>query len=98
MTFYLSGAGIYGVFLLLAKLSDKECSKTDPASWLVLAIASALWVVVAPISLIEVSTKLKQKVRFDPTKKANLNQKYIETVLQAEEFESNTFSQLNTGN
>ena len=100
MTFYLSGAGIYGVFLLLVKFSDKECSKTDPASWLVLAIASALWIVVAPISLIEISTKLKQKDRFDATRKANLNQnqKYIKTVLQAEEFDSNTLSQLNTGN
>lgn len=100
MTFYLSGAGIYGVFLLLSKFSDKECSKSDPASWLVLAIASALWIVVVPISLIEITTKLKQKDRFDPTRKAkpNQNQKYIETVLQGEEFDSNALSQLNAGN
>lgn len=99
MTFYLSGAGIYGIFLLLAKFSDKKCSKTDPASWLVLAIASTLWVVVAPISLIEISVKLKKKAVFNATKPTNKNQnQHIETVLQGEEFDSNTLSQVNAGN
>lgn len=98
MTFYLSGAGIYGIFLLLAKFSDRESSKTDPASWLVLAIASVLWIVVLPISLVEISTKLRQKSLLNSDRPKNQNQKYIETVLQAEEFESNTLSQLNTGN
>jgi len=53
MTLYLSGAGTYCAFLLFSKFSDKECSKTDPISWIVIAIASALWVIVVPISLIE---------------------------------------------
>lgn len=91
MIFYLSGAGVYCAFLLLSMFGDRECSKTDLTSWLVLAIASTLWIVVVPISLIEISTKLKQKARFDLTKQATpvTNQQYIETVVQAE-FDSNT--------
>lgn len=85
MTFYLFGAGIYGVFLLIIKFSKKDDSKTDPAAWLVLAIASILWIVVVPISLIEIFTKHKQKALLDANKKANLNRdrEYLTTVLQA---------------
>lgn len=84
MTFYLSGVGIYGVFLLLIKFSDRECSKIDLASWLVLAIAAILWIVVVPISLIEIVTKLKQKAQLDANK-ANLSRerKYLKPVLPA---------------
>ena len=99
MTFYLSGAGVYCAFLLLSKFSDKECSKTDLTSWLVLAIASSLWIVVVPISLIEISNKLKQKDRFNPFRQTSpiAKQQYIETVVQGE-FDSNAISQLNAGN
>ena len=99
MTFYLSGAGVYCAFLLLSKFSDKECSKTDLTSWLVLAIASTLWIIVVPISLIEITTKLKRKDRFELTKQTSLvtNQQYIETVVQGE-YDSNTLSPLNAGN
>ena len=98
MTFYLSGAGIYCTFLLLSKFNDKECSKTEVASWLVLAIASALWIVVVPISLMEISNKFKQKDRLDRLKQINpgTKQQYIEVVQG--EFNSNTMSQLNVGN
>lgn len=51
MTLYLFGAGAYCTLILLSKFSDQECSKTDPASWLAIAIASALWFIVIPISL-----------------------------------------------
>ena len=61
MTFYLSGAGAYCAFLLLSKLRDKECSKTDLTSWLVIAIASTFWLIVIPISLIELRAKAKSK-------------------------------------
>ena len=86
MAFYLSGVGIYGVFLLLVKFSDKECSKIDFASWLVLAIASILWIVVVPISSIEIATKLKQKALLDANK-ANLSRdrKYLGPVLPEKE-------------
>lgn len=59
MTFYLSGAGAYCAFLLFSKFSDKECSKTDFTSWLAIVIASTFWLIVIPISLIELKTKAK---------------------------------------
>ena len=61
MTLYLSGAGAYCLFLLFNKFSDRECSKTDPRSWLVLTVASALWMIVVPLSLIELTAKAKTK-------------------------------------
>lgn len=63
MTLYLSGAGAYCAFLLLCKFKDRECSKTDPTSWIIVAIASAFWIVVMPISLIEIRTKASIKAR-----------------------------------
>ena len=61
MTLYLSGTLAYGLFLLFSKFSDRECSKTDPVSWLVIAIASSFWIVVLPISLIELLGKSQAK-------------------------------------
>ena len=72
MTFYLSGAGAYCAFLLFNKFSDKECSKTEPASWLVVAIASALWIIVIPISLIEIQTKAKDRQQLANTEPSDL--------------------------
>ena len=63
MTFYLSGTVAYGLFLLANKFRDRECSKTDPISWLVIAIASTFWVVVLPISLLEIKSKSQAKLR-----------------------------------
>lgn len=39
---------------------DRECSKTDLLSWTIIAIASLLWIVVLPISIMEIQSKAKQ--------------------------------------
>ena len=65
MTFYLSGAGAYCAFLLFKKFSDRECSKTDPASWLVIAIASTFWIAVIPLSVLEIRAKAKRQSQLD---------------------------------
>ena len=67
MILYLSGTVAYCLFLLTSKFSDKECSKTDPISWLVIAIASSFWIVVLPISLIELINKSKAKLKSKKT-------------------------------
>ncbi|MCC0178613.1 hypothetical protein I4641_16695 [Waterburya agarophytonicola K14] len=40
---------------------DSECSKTDSTSWLIIAIASLFWILVIPISLLELQAKAKNK-------------------------------------
>ncbi len=99
MTLYLSGAGAYCAFLLLSKFSDRECSKTDPASWLVVAIASALWIIVVPISLIEIRTKTKAKAQLAQIRKAGnpqtITQK-VEATGEIKEFDANSLAQLNS--
>jgi hypothetical protein len=62
MTLYLFGAGTYCTFLLFSQFRDRECSKTDLRSWLVIAIASTFWMLVIPISLMEIRTKAKAKL------------------------------------
>ena len=59
MTFYLSGAATYGIFLIYRMFQDAECSKTDLLSWSVIAIASLFWIVVIPISLWEIQSKVE---------------------------------------
>ena len=91
MTFYLSGAGAYFVFLLFKKFSDRECSKTDPKSWLVVAIASAFWLAVIPLSVLETRNKAKQQSQLDDILNSsdcysNLQPAQVESRL---EFESN---------
>ena len=61
MTFYLSGAGTYCVFLVYRMFQDSQCSKTDSTSWLVIAIASLFWILVIPLSLLELRAKAKDK-------------------------------------
>lgn len=95
MTLYLSGAGAYCAFLLLSKFSDRECSKTDPASWLVVAIASALWIIVIPISLIEIRTKAKIKEQLAQTRKS-INPQTIEATEKIKEFDANSLAQINS--
>ncbi len=95
MTLYLSGAGVYCAFLLLSKFSDRECSKTDPASWLVVAIASALWIIVIPISLIEIRTKAKAKAQLAQTRKS-INPQTIEATEKLKEFDANSLAQINS--
>ena len=55
MTFYLAGVGAYCVFLLFEMFSDRECSKTDRASWMLILLASLLWVIVIPISIVNIA-------------------------------------------
>ena len=84
MTLYLSGTVAYGLFLLVNKFRDRECSKTDPISWLVIAIASTLWVVVLPISLIELKGKSQAKLRRNEQTEAQTSQEdtsYVEATI-----------------
>lgn len=90
MTLYLSGASAYCAFLLFTKFSDQECSKTDPASWIVVALASALWIVVIPISLMEIRAKAQAKVQQEA-----INQQ-TDSVEKLPELDSNTLAQLKT--
>lgn len=98
MTLYLSGAGAYCAFLLFSQFSDQECSKTDPASWLVIAIASILWVIVIPVSLIEIRSKAKSKEQLEEMTKSRNSEaiaQRMDSAGQSNEFDSNTLVQLN---
>ena len=102
MTFYLSGAGAYCFFLLCRMFGDRECSKTDRASWIVIAIASLFWVLVIPISIWELQAKAKAKVKLDAVAKPinfGADTRYIKTVRQvADEPEENATPKLNPRN
>ncbi len=63
MTLYLSGAVAYCIFLIYKMFSDQECSKTEVISWIVITIASLFWVIVIPISIIEIQSKTKVKAQ-----------------------------------
>lgn len=102
MTFYLSGAGTYCFFLICRMLSDRECSKTDRAAWIVIAIASIFWIFVIPISILEIQAKAKAKARLDAVAKPinfGADARYIKTIQQVtEEPEVNTTPKLNPNN
>lgn len=68
MKLYLVVAGVYFVFLLFSKFSDRECSKTDVASWLLVISISALWILVIPMSLIEIELKARVKASLEESK------------------------------
>lgn len=57
MTFYLFGAGAYCTFLVLLMLKEQQNLQAASKEWIVIVIASALWVIVVPISLLEIITK-----------------------------------------
>jgi RsiW-degrading membrane proteinase PrsW (M82 family) len=61
MLFYLSGAGVYCIVLLLNKFKYQKGLKTTPISWLIIFMASTFWLVAIPISLLEIITKGKAK-------------------------------------
>lgn len=61
MTLYLSGASAYGIFLIYRMFCDPECSKTDTVSWMVIAVASLFWMIVIPLSLLELQSKYQSK-------------------------------------
>ncbi len=63
MTFYFSGTAAYCIFLICKMFQDRECSKTDSYSWIVIAIASLLWIVVIPISIMELQAKAKKRAK-----------------------------------
>lgn len=92
MTLYLVCAGAYFTFLLFSKFCDRECSKTSPVSWLVVVIASALWIFVVPISLIEIKLKAKAKA------KARLEEELINSRVNSQqelvEIDSNNTARL----
>ena len=88
MTFYLSGAGAYFTFLLFKKFSDRECSKTDLTSWLVIAIASAFWIAVIPLSVLEIRSKAERQAQLDDILNSS-NCESIEPVEPKLELESN---------
>ncbi len=101
MTLYLFSAGAYLAFLLFSQFRDKECSKTDFKSWLIVTLASALWIFVIPISLIEIRSKAQAKVHIKETEKSmdlKLNSQQIESVERLKEFDSNTIAQLASKN
>ena len=89
MTFYLSGASAYCAFLLLKKFSDRECSKTDPASWMVIAIASAFWIAVIPLSVLEIRAKAKRQSQLDDILNSSNYGSSLESVEPKLELESN---------
>ena len=89
MTFYLSGASAYCAFLLLKKFSDRECSKTDPASWLVIAIASTFWIAVIPLSVLEIRAKAKRQSQLDDILNSSNYGSSLEPVESKLELESN---------
>ena len=102
MTFYLSGAGAYCFFLLCRMFGDEECSKTDRASWIVIAIASLFWIIVIPISILEIQTKAKTKARLDAVAKPvnfGADARQIKTIQQVrDEPSDNVTPKLNPHN
>lgn len=61
MTFYLFGASLYCAFLLLLIFKHQQNLKITSKSWLVIFIASTFWVLVLPISLLEIVIKDKSQ-------------------------------------
>lgn len=100
MTLYLSGASAYCAFLLFCKFSDKECSKTDPASWLVVVIASALWMIVIPISFMEIRSKAKSKAQLESIIESKQPEAISQPIIneKSSEFDSTTLGQLKPSN
>ena len=96
---YLVVAGAYFAFLLYGKFSDKECSKTNFASWLVIILASALWILVIPISLIEISFKAYAKVHLEGIEKlTNFRVNSQHELVEVEEVDSNNTARLTPEN
>ena len=62
MTLYFSGTAVYAIFLICRMFQDRECSKTDFLSWTIIALASLLWIVVLPISIMEIQNKAKHNI------------------------------------
>ena len=102
MTLYLSGAGAYGFFLIIKMFGDRECSKTDRASWIVIALASIFWVVVIPVSILELRAKAQAQAKLNAIAKPinfGADTRYIKTVQQVtDEPQENPTPKLNPEN
>lgn len=88
MTFYLSGVGAYCLFLIFRMFSDQECSKTDRVSWMVIVVASLFWIIVIPLSILELQSKAKVKAKLDALPKPmnfGAEAAHIKTVQHIEE-------------
>jgi hypothetical protein len=98
MTFYLSGAGAYCIFLLYQMFNDQECSKLDRTSWLVIAIASIFWPLVIPLSVREKRAKAEARAKLAAMPKPlnfGAEARHIKIVKQVEEPETRSTPQLN---
>jgi RsiW-degrading membrane proteinase PrsW (M82 family) len=67
MTFYLFGAGVYCIVLLFNRFKYQKGLKKNPISWLIIFMASSFWLIVIPISLLEILTNSKE---FPPSHKS----------------------------
>jgi RsiW-degrading membrane proteinase PrsW (M82 family) len=67
MTFYLFGAGVYCIFFLFHRFKYQKGLKKNPISWLIIFMASSFWLIVIPISLLEILTNSKE---FPPSHKS----------------------------
>ena len=94
LKFYLLVAGAYFTFLLFSMFSDPECSKTNFASWLVVIFASTLWIVVIPISLIEIRIKAQAKARHEEMEKLINSRASSQYELVEKEVDSNNTARL----
>jgi hypothetical protein len=70
MTVYFSGAALLFSIYMTAFLRDSSTSKSDVASWIVIAIATLLWPITLPISLKELTPKAVRALQ--PTRRAEL--------------------------
>ena len=58
---YLSGSIIFFCYWLVFFLKDKTTPNSHLISWVVLIIAAAIWPLSAPLAMIELINKAKQK-------------------------------------
>ena len=91
MIFYLSGASAYCAFLIFNLLSDRECSNADLTSWIAVGLASALWIVVLPVSLIEIRAKIKDETKVKTTASS------IHQVMPEQIGTTDSFTEFNSG-
>ena len=72
MAFYLIGAGAYCAVLISMMIKDQKCSNFDLGSWIVIAIASLLWIIVIPVSILEKfgKDKAEQESKFSEISEA----------------------------
>ena len=102
MTFYLSGAAAYCIFLLYQMFSDQECSNFgDRTSWTVIAIASIFWPLVIPLSVREKRAKAEAKAKLEAMPKPlnfGADTQHIKIIKQIEEPPIKSTPQLNPAN